>query len=249
MDTTARFREGKVEVMGLALSTAEMASLLDAILSNQRLGVVITPNVHFFVLAARSGEVRACFNAADIAVCDSRVARLLARLGGERVSLVPGSDLVRELLRTDVRHLEIVVVGGECHYQPKLEALTRSSSVRQVDFPRRARFTDSEIAAECEKLARAPADVCILALGAPLQERVAQRLRSHHAEAFGTILCVGAAVDFVVGAKPRAPLLLQRMHLEWLFRAASEPRRLLGRYVIDGLWIWPIFLRWLLRKR
>ena len=41
---------------------------------------------------------------------------------------------------------------------------------------------------------------------------------------------VGAAFDFVAGVKAQAPAWLQRAGLEWLFRLASEPRRLWRRY-------------------
>lgn len=41
---------------------------------------------------------------------------------------------------------------------------------------------------------------------------------------------VGAAFDFLAGAKRQAPRVLQRAGLEWLFRLASEPRRLWRRY-------------------
>jgi N-acetylglucosaminyldiphosphoundecaprenol N-acetyl-beta-D-mannosaminyltransferase len=42
---------------------------------------------------------------------------------------------------------------------------------------------------------------------------------------------VGAAFDFLAGVKPQAPRWMQRFGLEWLFRLASEPRRLWRRYL------------------
>ncbi len=44
------------------------------------------------------------------------------------------------------------------------------------------------------------------------------------------MLGVGAAFDFLAGAKPQAPGWMQRAGLEWLFRLATEPRRLWRRY-------------------
>lgn len=41
---------------------------------------------------------------------------------------------------------------------------------------------------------------------------------------------VGAAFDFVAGAKRQAPEWMQQSGLEWLFRLACEPRRLWHRY-------------------
>jgi N-acetylglucosaminyldiphosphoundecaprenol N-acetyl-beta-D-mannosaminyltransferase len=44
-------------------------------------------------------------------------------------------------------------------------------------------------------------------------------------------LGVGAAFDFLAGTKRQAPAILQRAGLEWLFRLATEPRRLWRRYL------------------
>jgi len=55
------------------------------------------------------------------------------------------------------------------------------------------------------------------------------------AEHFGMIqtpvmVGVGAAFDFHSGNKRQAPRWIQRLGFEWLFRLASEPRRLWPRY-------------------
>jgi UDP-N-acetyl-D-mannosaminuronic acid transferase (WecB/TagA/CpsF family) len=38
-------------------------------------------------------------------------------------------------------------------------------------------------------------------------------------------------VDFVAGAQVRAPVWARRLAMEWLWRMASDPRRLFGRYL------------------
>lgn len=48
----------------------------------------------------------------------------------------------------------------------------------------------------------------------------------------GMLMGVGAAFDFHAGVKKQAPRLVQRSGFEWLFRLASEPRRLFGRYAV-----------------
>ena len=39
-------------------------------------------------------------------------------------------------------------------------------------------------------------------------------------------------LDFTAGKVARAPEIMRRMRLEWLFRLLLEPKRLFGRYVI-----------------
>ena len=46
---------------------------------------------------------------------------------------------------------------------------------------------------------------------------------------------VGGAIDVMAGVTRRAPRPLQRLGLEWAFRLAQEPRRLLLRYLV-GNW-------------
>lgn len=71
-----------------------------------------------------------------------------------------------------------------------------------------------------------------LGLGAPKQEmwmaRVAGRLD------VPVMIGVGAALDFLAGSKRAAPRFLIGMGLEWLFRLATEPRRLWRRYLIGN---------------
>jgi N-acetylglucosaminyldiphosphoundecaprenol N-acetyl-beta-D-mannosaminyltransferase len=89
---------------------------------------------------------------------------------------------------------------------------------------------------ECEKLLAAVSavkpDILIVGLGAPKQERWihANRYRIDAKVA----LCVGAAIDFLAGEKPRAPPWMREHGLEWMHRVACEPRRLSGRYVRDA---------------
>jgi N-acetylglucosaminyldiphosphoundecaprenol N-acetyl-beta-D-mannosaminyltransferase len=49
------------------------------------------------------------------------------------------------------------------------------------------------------------------------------------------LLAVGAAFDFHAGRRRRAPRWAQRAGLEWVFRLASEPRRMASRYSTAGV--------------
>jgi beta-1,4-glucosyltransferase len=74
-------------------------------------------------------------------------------------------------------------------------------------------------------------DVVLVALGNPLQEEWV----SNHASfiAAPLILAVGAFFDFASGAVPRAPSIMRRLRLEWLYRWAQEPGRLRRRYTVE----------------
>jgi beta-1,4-glucosyltransferase len=80
-------------------------------------------------------------------------------------------------------------------------------------------------------------DVLLVAMGNPLQERWI--LEWGPKLQVPLIMGVGALFEWASGEKARAPRLLRSLRLEWLYRMALEPQRLLRRYTID-------FLRFLL---
>lgn len=75
------------------------------------------------------------------------------------------------------------------------------------------------------------AHVLFVAMGNPIQEQWI--LQHQHALSADYILGVGALFDFWSGNKVRAPLIVQKLRLEWLFRLCQEPRRLFKRYTFD----------------
>ncbi len=70
--------------------------------------------------------------------------------------------------------------------------------------------------------------LCLIALGAPKQEEFTA-LGRRLAPQVG-FASIGAGLDFITGSQTRAPAWLRAMALEWLWRAATAPRRLLPRY-------------------
>ena len=91
-------------------------------------------------------------------------------------------------------------------------------------------------------------DVLVVGLGAPKQELWVHKHRERLTAKVA--LCVGATIDFLAGERRRAPAWMQEAGLEWLYRVASEPRRLAARYAKDALIFPRLFARewWRLRQ-
>nr|WP_235387251.1 WecB/TagA/CpsF family glycosyltransferase [Rhodococcus sp. B7740] len=90
-----------------------------------------------------------------------------------------------------------------------------------------------EITASCTaEVRKTNATIVWVALGTPKQDFLAQAL----AEKVGLpCIAVGAAFDFVAGTTKEAPTWIQNSGLEWLYRFASEPKRLWRRYLIGNI--------------
>ena len=129
-------------------------------------------------------------------------------LGGD-----PGTaDAAADVLRTRYEGLDIV--GTHC---PPIGFEHHEQKTRRI----------------IESIKQAQPDIVFVALGSPKQEQLIARLR--HVMPTAWWVGVGISFSFVCGRVRRAPRWVQRLGLEWLHRLVQEPRRLMRRYLIDGL--------------
>lgn len=128
----------------------------------------------------------------------------------------------------------------ECLARLQAEFRARNPAV-QILGTRHGYFKPEEEDAIVEEINRLSPDFIWVGLGTPKQQawihRHKPRLRR------GVIFAVGFAFDVNARTKPDAPLWMQRWGLTWVFRLASEPRRLAGRYLRYN----SLFLFYLLR--
>ena len=79
-----------------------------------------------------------------------------------------------------------------------------------------------------EEINQSGARILFVGLNTPKQD---WWMAEHRGRVQAVMLGVGAAFDFIAGTKPQAPRWMMRIGLEWLFRLATEPRRLWRRYL------------------
>lgn len=74
--------------------------------------------------------------------------------------------------------------------------------------------------------------ILLVAFGNPKQEIWIHRYRNRLK--VPVAIGIGGALDMIGGSLKRAPKWVQKLHLEWVFRLAQEPMRLLPRYARDA---------------
>ena len=198
--------------------------------------------VHFLpaaptVLARRDSEYRAVLNDGDLNLVDGASVALALRLFGCRAPRTTGSAALCALAEQGVEAgLRHYLFGGTPDVVERLRRrLERDYPGILIVGAESPPFTQSSVdalAAARDRMQAVGADLVWVGLGAPKQDYVAAVLRELGAAP--VLLCVGAAFDFVSGAKRRAPRWTQRVGLEWLHRLMSEPRRLWRRYLIGN---------------
>lgn len=73
--------------------------------------------------------------------------------------------------------------------------------------------------------------------GAPKQENW---MYDHRDKVHGVMIGVGAGFDYHAGNIKRAPMWMQKLSLEWLYRLMQDPKRLFKRYLVTNtryLWL------------
>jgi len=201
-----------------------------------RFGYVVTPNVDHLIRYYEDPTFRVQYRAADFILMDSRfAARLVRLLKGVRLPVCTGADLTARLLAKVVQPGDrVVMIGGSDEQAGQIAAKYGLTNLQHHNPPM-GFINDPAAVDECLKFieSASPFRFCFLAVGCPQQETVAQVLRAR-GKAKGLALCIGASLNFLTGNEKRAPLWMQRLSLEWLFRLLQNPKRLAGRYLVRG---------------
>jgi exopolysaccharide biosynthesis WecB/TagA/CpsF family protein len=168
-------------------------------------------------------------------VLDSRVVYGLGRLLGLAVpKVVTGADLTAELLEHHLRPNErITIIGLSPVWLPALVARCGLAPPAHYNPPMGFDSDAAAFGAAAAFVRENPSRLVFLAVGSPRQEYLAAAIHAAGG-ATGTAICVGAALDFLAGTRRRAPWLMRRSGLEWLYRLVREPRRLFRRYLISS---------------
>ncbi|TDK52135.1 glycosyltransferase [Antarcticimicrobium luteum] len=188
---------------------------------------------HLAKMTASAGFARV-YGAQDLVVADGWPVVALSRLAGRQVDLMPGSDLVVPLCRLAAEEGARVALVGSTDQALRDAAGVLQGTVSGLNIvltvaPSGVFDPDGEEAAGILRaLGDAGVQLCFLALGAPKQESFAARGRVL-APAVG-FASIGAGLDFLGGHQVRAPRLMRRLGLEWLWRMLSSPARMVPRY-------------------
>jgi N-acetylglucosaminyldiphosphoundecaprenol N-acetyl-beta-D-mannosaminyltransferase len=169
-------------------------------------------------------------------------------LGDPLPSRVPGIDLMERLLALAAdQGYRVYILGA------KQEVLERAAARMRSEYPslqlvgyRDGYYENAEEPEVARSIKAACADILFVAMSSPRKELFLAQYRERLDVPF--VMGVGGAIDVYAGLRRRAPVLWQKLGLEWLFRMLQEPRRLGKRYLATntrflGLLIREVLLR------
>ena len=160
----------------------------------------------------------------------------LKLLGAKNQNRVDGPNLMLKICESSGKmDIPIFLYGNteECldKLENKLKLEYPNIKICGKYSPPFRRLTHKEDNEVINMINKSGAKVIFVSLGAPKQEIW---MNEHKDKVKGVMIGVGAAFDFIVGNINRAPLTMQKLGLEWLYRLVQEPKKTWKKYVINN---------------
>ncbi len=241
-----RTRARRSRIAGVEVEALSISHLNEIVVRAIEAGdhiVVANHNLHSIYLYHHDSKMRRFYSAADHIHVDGMAIIGLGRVLGmplSREHRVTFVDWMEPLASVAAKYgwrvfylgsrPGVAEKGAEVlrHRHPGLQIKTSHGFFDRDPVSREAQVTLADIETYRPQL-------LIVGMGMPRQEHwIVDHLDKLTAN---VILNGGAALDYFAGAIPTPPRWAGRVGLEWLFRLASEPRRLWSRYLIEPWYI------------
>jgi N-acetylglucosaminyldiphosphoundecaprenol N-acetyl-beta-D-mannosaminyltransferase len=232
-----------MDILGVRVDDVTHAEALArcvALVEERQPRYVVTPNPEFVVVARRDPELRRILNAADLSIPDGGGLLLAARLCGQPLrEQVRGTDLCYLLAEEAARRgwrLFLLGAGPGVADAAAARLVERCPGLQIAGaFAGNARPEgDAETRAALRRAGRC--DVVFVAYGVGRQERWIDRNLRHLD--VGLAIGCGGVLDFMSGRVRRAPSVVRRLGLDWLFRLLIQPHRFRRQATTIPTFLW-----------
>ena len=196
---------------------------------------VVTINPEMVELAKKDKDFANVLKHSELVVADGVGIKIALKLKGVNQERIGGVDYSRSLIEMCARNnLRLALLGAkEEVINTVCQKLKCEFENLNIVFSHNGYFNDEN--AILNEIKKACPQVLLCALGAPKQEFIIYRLKEMLQGC--TMVGVGGSFDVFAGCVQRAPLMWQKLGLEWLYRTIKQPERF--RRIFPAL---PIFL-------
>ena len=234
----------KVKILGVNVDSVTMAQAIaqiENLISVRKNSIVATANAEMLLMATHDDELKNILNSAELVVADGAGTVWAAHhLGYEMPERVAGFDLVQELMKISPTHdYKIFLFGAAPSIadKAKLKAEQLYPGIKIVGV-RNGFFTAADEPEIIAQIKKSSPDILLVALGVPKQEKFLAKYKSELNVPVS--IGVGGTFDVMAGVVKRAPLWMQKLKLEWLFRAMLQPSRA-GRLIALPKFVLKVF--------
>ncbi len=188
--------------------------------------IIITPNAEIIMAARKHPELKAALNAADICLPDGigvvMASRILGRPLAERTT---GFDFMMKVIgMAEKKGLSLFLLGGKPGIAEKAgEKIKAMFPGIQIAGSHHGYFKEDDEQEVIDIINAKKPDILLAAMGCPKQELFMTRNKDKLQ--FRVAMGIGGSLDVLSGAVRRAPVFMQQVGLEWLYRLITQPSR------------------------
>jgi len=231
------------------LTAAEAKKVVDQYIQLGESHYVVTPNSDIIVKMQDDPELKKICDIADLILTDGqivvKISKFLRNPIKERVCM---TDFVWDVFDLAIeKEYKVFLFGGKEDILEKAtnnikKKLPELQIVDSYSPPFRFEKNPQQLAAVNERIKNSGADILIVFLGCPKQEKFIYNNKDNYQIPIS--ITMGGCVDFLAGGVKRAPVWMQNIGLEWFFRFLQEPKRMFRRYFIDDMRIFGLTLKY-----
>ncbi len=226
---------GIVKVFGVKfdkLNFEEAYTKFVSFMSNDTTQMIFTPNSEIVMKAQEDSEFKEVLNAGDLVIPDGIGVILASKIHHlELQERIAGIEMMTRILEyCNLAGKSIYLFGGKPGVaEAAAGKIKKQYSNLNIAGFRDGFFTDQESPKILDGVNEVKPDVLFVALGAPKQEKWIYKNRKllNTKVAMG----VGGAFDVFAGTAKRAPVIFQKLGLEWFYRLLMQPSRI-GRMMV-----------------
>ncbi|MGX2950610.1 lipopolysaccharide N-acetylmannosaminouronosyltransferase [Ursidibacter sp. B-7004-1] len=219
----------KVNIRGIEiLAVPTQTALVEYLFSKNeiRTGRLVAINAEKIVLSEEDRQLRQLIQASEYNYADgiSIVKSIHKKYPQYRhIERIAGADLWLALIRKSAEMaVPVFLIGSEAVTLAETSARLSAIGVNIVG-QQDGYFSSDQENELIERVQRSGAKLITVALGSPKQELLIQKMQSEYPNAL--YMGVGGSYDVFIGKVKRAPLIWQKMGLEWLYRLLHQPTR------------------------
>ncbi len=212
----------------------EYFKYLKKILLSNRKKIIVTVNPETLMQSKNDNKINEMLKHEEISLVPDGISVVKkARLNKSKIkSRITGIDISNELLFLCNKYKKSMCIFGA-------DEVTLKKAIKKIkkDYPQikilgyQNGFVENK-ELEFQKLIKLKPNVCLVALGIPLQEKLIYGNYEYIDN--GIYIGVGGSIDVISGSKKRAPKLFVKMNCEWLYRIITEPKRI-KRFVKNNI--------------
>lgn len=236
----------KVKILNTEIANISKEKLLEQL----RGGVLITPNVDQLVKLQTDYEFYQIVKKAEWVVCDSKILFLCSKFTRQPLSeAIPGSSFFPafyEYHKND-ENCKIFLLGAMNGVAQKAMENINKKNGRNIvvgAYSPSYGFEKNieENAQIYQMINESGATVVLVGVSCPKQEKW---ISTHKEKMPGVAIwmALGATIDFEAGNVKRAPIIWQKLYMEWFYRFLQEPKRLFRRYFIEDMKFFYYFIK------